>query len=154
MDLENLIDALEELLQRAVHIPGGKALVDEATFRQILTELRSAVPDQLAMGSRIASERERILAEARAQAQRILDDARSQLNARLDDQAIVQAARQRAKEIQIEAEQKAATLRTETNQYVAGQLGGLEARLQRLLREVQAGQRVLSQDRTESGGQS
>jgi hypothetical protein len=154
MDLENLIDALEELLQRAVHIPGGKALVDEATFRQILTELRSAVPDQMALGSRIATERERILAEARAQAQRTADEARSLLNARLDEQALVQAARQRAKEIQIEAEQKAAVLRTETNQYVVGQLGGLEARLQRLLREVQAGQRVLGQDRTESGGQS
>ncbi len=154
MDLESLIDELEELLQRAVHIPGGKALVDEATFRQVLQELRNAVPDQLQMGNRIASERERILADARAQAQRLADEARSQLNARLDDQAIVQAARQRAKEIQVEAEHKAATLRTETNQYVVGQLGGLEARLQRLLREVQAGQRVLGQERTESGSQS
>lgn len=154
MDLESLIDELEELLQRAVHIPGGKVLVDEATFRQVLQELRNAVPDQLQMGNRIASERERILADARAQAQRLADEARSQLNARLDDQAIVQAARHRAKEIQVEAEHKAATLRTETNQYVVGQLGGLEARLQRLLREVQAGQRVLGQERTESGSQS
>jgi len=154
MDLENLIDELEGLLQRAVHIPGGKALVDEATFRQILTELRNTVPDQLQMGNRIATERERILAEARAQAQRTTDEARNLLNARLDDQAVVQAARQRAKEIQIEAEQKAAALRTETNQYVVGQLGALEARLQRLLREVQAGQRVLGQEHTESDSQS
>ena len=136
MDLEDLIDELEGLLQRAIHIPGGKVLIDEATFRQILSELRNTVPDQLQIGNRIASERERILADARAQAQRITDEARSLLNARLDDQAVVQAARQRAKEIQIEAEQKAATLRTETNQYVVGQFGGLEARLQRLLREV------------------
>jgi vacuolar-type H+-ATPase subunit H len=154
MDLEDLIDELEGLLQRAIHIPGGKVLIDEATFRQILSELRNTVPDQLQIGNRIASERERILADARAQAQRITDEARSLLNARLDDQAVVQAARQRAKEIQIEAEQKAATLRTETNQYVVGQFGGLEARLQRLLREVQAGQRVLGQERTESGSQS
>lgn len=152
MDLESLLDELEELLERAVHLPGGKALVDAAVFRQILQEMRNAVPDQLQMGNRIASERERILADARAQAQRITDEARNQLNARLEDQAIVQAARQRAKEIQAEAEAKATALRNETNQYIVGQLGGLEARLQRLLREVQAGQRVLGQDRTESGG--
>lgn len=154
MDFESLLDELEELLQRAVHLPGGKALVDADTLRQIVQELRSAMPDQLQMGNRIASERERILADARAQAQRITEEARNQLNARLDEQAIVQAARQRAKEIQLEAEQKAAALRAETNQYVIGQLGGLEARLQRLLREVQAGQRVLGQERTESGSQS
>lgn len=154
MDLENLLDELEEILERAIHLPGGKALVDAAAIQQIVQEMRNAVPDQLQMGNRIASERERILADARAQAQRITDEARSQLNARLDEQAIVQAARQRAKEIQADAEAKAAALRAETNQYVIGQLGGLEARLQRLLREVQAGQRVLGQERTESGSQS
>lgn len=154
MDLESLIDELENLLQRAVHVPGGKALIDDATVRQVLQEMRQAVPDQLQMGQRIASERERILADARGQAQRITEEARNQAYSRLDDQPLVQAARQRAKEIQTEAEQRAAALHAETNQYVVGQLGALEARLQRLLREVQAGQRVLSQDRGESGGQS
>ncbi len=153
-DLESLLDELEEMVQRGVHLPGGKVLLDEATLRQIIQEMRDAVPDQLQLGNRIASERERILADARAQAQRIVEEARTQLHARLDEQAIVQAARQRAKEIQIEAEQRAASLRAEANQYVIGQLNALEARLQRLLREVQAGQRVLGQETSESSGQS
>ncbi len=156
MDLESLIDELENLLERAVHLPGGKVLIDETTVRQILEEMRAAVPDQLQMGQRIASERERILADARAHAQRLIEDARNQLNAQLDEQAIVQAARQRAREIQTEAERQAAQLRSDANQYVLGQLGALEARLQRLLREVQAGQRVLGQDHSagEGGSQS
>jgi vacuolar-type H+-ATPase subunit H len=157
MDLEGLIDELDDLLQRAVHVPGGKVLIDAATFRQAVQEMREAVPDQLQMGQRIAGERERILADAKAQAQRLTDEARAQMNARLDDQALVQAARQRAKEIQTEAEQRAVAMRTDTNQYIIGQLGALEARLQRLLREVQAGQRVLGQERvehTEGGSQS
>jgi len=149
MDFECLIDELDNLLQRAVHVPGGKALIDEATFRQVLQEMREAVPDQLQMGQRIAGERERILADAKAQAQRITDEARAQMNARLDDQALVQAAKLRAKEIHAEAEQRAVAMRTDTNQYIVGQLGALEARLQRLLREVQAGQRVLGQERAE-----
>ena len=55
----------------------------------------------------------------------------------------MQAARQRAREIHVEAEQRAVGLRTDANSYVLGQLGALESRLQRLLREVQAGQRSL-----------
>jgi vacuolar-type H+-ATPase subunit H len=147
MDLESLIDELEDLLEKAIHLPTGKALIDEAAVRQILQEMRAAVPDQLQMGQRIASERERILADAKAQAQRIIEEARNQRNAQLDEQAIVQAARQRAREIQAEAERQAAALRADANQYVLGQLGALEARLQRMLREVQAGQRVLGQER-------
>ncbi len=157
MDLESLINELEDLLQRAIHFPGGKALVDEATVRQILNEMRGAASDQVQARRQIANEQERILADAKAQALRITEEARTQLNARLDDQAMVHAVRQRTKDIQIEAEQRAAALRAETNQYVVGQLGALEARLQRVLREVQAGQHVLGQERheqTDSGGES
>jgi hypothetical protein len=140
----NLIDELENLLQHSIRVPAsGKVLVDEAVVRQILGEMREAVPDEARLGQRIASERERVLADARAQARRMLEEAQAQLNARLDDQAVVQAARQRAREIHAEAEQRAAGLRTDANSYVMGQLGALESRLQRLLREVQAGQRSL-----------
>jgi hypothetical protein len=141
----NLIDELENLLQHSIRVPAsGKVLMDEAVVRQILGEMREAVPDEARLGQRIAGERERILADARAQARRMLEEAQAQLNARLDDQAVVQAARQRAREIHAEAEQRAAGLRADANSYVAGQLGALESRLQRLLREVQAGQRSLS----------
>jgi hypothetical protein len=119
--------------------------------------MRSTAPDEVKLGQRIASERERILADARAQARRMVEEAQAQLNTRLDEQTMVQAARQRAREIQTEAEQRAATLKTDASQYVIGQLGSLEARLQRLLREVQAGQRVLQAERSagsETGSQS
>ena len=140
----NLIDELENLLQHSIRVPAsGKLLVDEAVVRQIVGEMREAVPDEVRMGQRIASERERVLADARAQARRMLEEAQAQLNTRLDDQAVVQAARQRAREIHGEAEQRAAGLRADANSYVLAQLGALESRLQRLLREVQAGQRSL-----------
>lgn len=154
----SIIDELEETLQRGFRVPAsGKILVDEGTMRQLIAELRAAVPDEVRLGQRIAGERERILADARAQAKRILDEAQAQLNARLEDQAIVQAARQRAREIQAEAEQRAARLRGDADEYVLGQLNFLENRLQRILREVQAGQRVLTPEKgssPEGGGQS
>lgn len=142
-----LIDQLEELLKRAVRVPlTGKVLLDEAELRALIEDMRAAVPDEVRLGQRIASERERILADARAQARRILEEAQAQVNSRLDEQGVVQAARQRAREIQNEAERNAARLRADANRYVIDQLSALETRLQRLLREVQAGQRVLAQE--------
>ncbi len=148
--MQALIDELERLTENAIRMPvGNKILMDEAALRRLIEEMRAAVPDELRMGQRIAGERDRILAEARAQARRIIEDAQAQVNARLDEQGMVQAARQRARDIQQEAERKAAALRAETDQYVINQLSALEARLLRILREVQAGQRALTHNADE-----
>jgi len=151
MEMQGLIEELEAMIQHALHVPASnKIILDEVALRNLIQQMRSAVPDEVRLGQRIAGERERILAEARSQARRMLEEAQAQANARLEEQAVVQAARQRAREIVSEAEQKANSLRTDCNQYVIAQLSSLEARLQRILREVQGGQRVLSQP---EGGQ-
>ncbi|MGQ9490187.1 MAG: hypothetical protein ACUVR4_09605 [Anaerolineae bacterium] len=148
--MQALIDELEHLVQTAIRMPvGGKILVDEAALRRLIEEMRAAAPDELRMGQRIAGERDRILAEARAQARRLIEEAQAQVNAWLDEQGMVQAARQRARDIQQEAEREAAMLRAETDQYVINQLSALEARLLRVLREVQAGQRLLAKNTAE-----
>lgn len=144
--MQALIDELEELVQTANKMPlGGKLLIDEAALRHIIKNMRAAMPDELRVGQRISGERDRILAEARAQARRIVEEAQAQSNARLDEQSIIQTARQRAREIQQDAEKAAASLRAEADQYVINQFAALEARLVRVLREVQAGQRALNQ---------
>ena len=143
--MQTLIDELENLLNTAKRMPvGGKLLIDEAALRHLVEEMRAALPDELRVGQRIAGERDRILADARAQARRIIEDAQHQANAKLDEQGLVQAARQRAREIQAEAEKTATHLREETDQYVINQFSALESRLIRVLREVQAGQRTLT----------
>lgn len=139
-----LIDELEQLVQTANKMPlGGKLLIDEVALRQIVKNMRAAMPDELRVGQRISGERDRILSEARAQARRIVEDAEAQSHARLDEQSVVQTARQRAREIQQEAEKAADSLKAEADQYVVNQFAALEARLVRVLREVQAGQRAL-----------
>jgi vacuolar-type H+-ATPase subunit H len=144
--MHTLIDELENLVNSAPRMPlGGRLLIDEAALRQLVEAMRGSLPDELRVGQRIAGERDRILADARAQARRIIEDAQMQANAKLDEQGLVQAARQRAREIQAEAEKTTASLRAETDQYVLSQFSALESRLIRVLREVQAGQRTLTQ---------
>lgn len=148
--MQALIDELEKLAQSAMRMPmGGKILLDEAALRRLIDEMRAAAPDELRMGQRIAGERDRILAEARAQARRIIEDTQAQANVRLEEQGIVQAARQRARDVHQEAEKTATALRAEADQYVLNQFDAFEARLIRILREVQAGQRALTQPAAE-----
>lgn len=147
-----LVDQFERLIQSASRLPvGGKLLIDENALRQLLEELRTALPDAQRDGQRLAAERDRILADAHNQARRIIEDAHGQTGVRLDDQAVVQAARQRARDITTEAEKLAQQLRSDADQYILNQFTMMEARLMRVLRELQAGQRALT--RGQSGGE-
>ncbi len=142
--MQSLVNELERLMQSASRLPvGGKLLIDEASLHRLVDEMRAALPDQQREAQRLASERERILADARAQARRIMEDAQAQGGIRLDDQAVVVAARQRARDVTTEAEKAATQLRAEADQYILNQFTMMEARLIRVLREVQAGQRAL-----------
>lgn len=145
--MEHLLDELESLIQKGIHVPGsGKVLIDAAAVQGILEHLREQDADAAQYKQRVSAERDRIINDARVQARRIIEEAQAQAHDCIDDQTLVQMARQRAKEILAEAEQRAASLRAETDSYVANQLNGLENRIVRLLREVQAGQRALAQE--------
>lgn len=149
--MQSLVDKLERLMQSSSRLPvGGKLLMDEANLRRLLDEMRAAVPDQQREAQWMASERERVIADARAQARRIVEDAQAQGGIRLDDQAVVVAARQRARDLTAEAEKAATRLRAEADQYILNQFTMMEARLIRVLREVQAGQRALGKGQAET----
>jgi hypothetical protein len=142
--MQSLVDELERLMHNASRLPvGGRLLIEEAGLRRLVDEMRAALPDQQQQAQRLAAERERVLADARAQARRILEDAHAQGGIRLDDQAVVVAARQRARDITLDAEKTATQLRAEADQYIMNQFNMMEARVIRVLREVQAGQRAL-----------
>jgi cell division septum initiation protein DivIVA len=152
--MQSLVDQLERIIQGASRLPvGGKLLIDENALRQLLEELRAALPDQQREAQQLAAERDRVLADARSQARRIVDDAHGQTGVRLDDQAVAQAARQRARDITAEAEKTAAQLRAEADQYILNQFTMMEARLMRVLREVQAGQRALARGQGSDEGE-
>lgn len=142
--MQSLVDELERLMQSSSRLPvGGKLLIDEGSLRRLVEEMRAALPDLERETQRVAAERDRMLGDARAQARRIIDDAHAQGGVRLDDQAVVVAARQRARDITVEAEKTAVQLKADADQYIMNQFNMMEARLMRVLREVQAGQRAL-----------
>ena len=87
--MQTLVDELERLVDSAMRMPvGGKLLIDESAIRRLADQLRSALPNQQRDSQRFASERERILTEARMQARRIVEDAHGEAGVRLDDQAV------------------------------------------------------------------
>ena len=162
----HLIDRLESLVAEGTRIPFlRRAMIDEQEFMDIIDQLRVSLPEELRQARRITQERERLLAEGKAEAERIINMAQEQAAFLLQDtelsksaerraqmiieeaqrQAVemVEQARQRAEALSSEAERQAAEVRAGADAYARDVLGTLEQELNRQLLMIRKGLSML-----------
>ncbi len=107
----HLIDRLESLVAEGLRIPlTGRAVIDEREFMDIIDQLRASLPEELRQARRITQERERLLAEGRAEAERIVNMAQEQAAFLLQDTELSKSAERRAQMIVADAQRQAAEL--------------------------------------------
>ena len=76
MDLLELIDELEDIVDKGVSVPlSGRCLLDKDELMEIIEDIKLKLPDDLKQAKWIKSERDRILAEAKAEADKIIKTA-------------------------------------------------------------------------------
>jgi vacuolar-type H+-ATPase subunit H len=130
MGLEEEIARLEAAIARAARVPlTGRLMLDEDELYALLQEIRRALPPEVQEARFILREKERILAEARAEADAIVREARARIERMARDSAILTEAERKAKEIVREAEAKAEEIRLRGRQYLDGLLFKAESHL-------------------------
>jgi hypothetical protein len=143
VDILYLVDRLENLITSSQHMPIGKrVLVNEQEVLQLIDQMRAAVPEEIKQARRLNQERERVLAQAQADASRIIAAAHEEAERLINDEEMLQLASERAAEIEREAEERARQLRDGADAYAAETLRGLEEQLTSL--QVQVDQTILS----------
>ncbi|OUC05587.1 hypothetical protein RY27_26385 [Litorilinea aerophila] len=135
---------MADMLSQGWHIPFTPYRVIRARdFEQMIERLRINVPSSIRDSERTLAERDRILAEASAEAERIIQQARQQAMEMVSERALLATARQEAERI-IEESRALARRRTEeADRYAVQKLEELAERLQLLLREVNNGIQIL-----------
>ncbi|MCL4466587.1 MAG: hypothetical protein M1401_04520 [Chloroflexi bacterium] len=107
----NLIDRLEALVAESKRIPlMSRTMVDEREFMDIIDQLRVSLPEELRQARRITQERERLLAEAQADAEKVTALAQEQASHLLQDTEVSRSAERRAEMMLNEAERQASEL--------------------------------------------
>lgn len=107
----NLIDRLEALVNEGTRIPmTARAMIDEREFTDIIDQLRVSLPEELRQARRIIQDRDRLLAEARAEAERIANSAQEQAAFMLQDNQLMIEAQNRANATINEANEMAAQI--------------------------------------------
>jgi cell division septum initiation protein DivIVA len=130
VDLLSLLDRLEHLITSSQRMPmTNRVLVREQDVLQLVDEIRAALPEEMKQAHRIYQERDRLLAQAEAEANRIIGAAREEAERLINDDEVLRLAAERAAEIESEAEEQAGNLRNGADAYAVQTLRDLEDRL-------------------------
>ena len=127
-DIIYLVDRLEELVGMGKRVPfSNRVMVEEGEFLALIDQLREAVPNEIRLAQRVIRERERIIAEAQAEATKIVKTARERAEYFVSEHGIVQEARQQGEEVLRQAEERRRRTMGEVDVYALEQLAKIEA---------------------------
>jgi len=143
MEILQLVDRLEQVLNRGYRLPLSASLVvNEEECMRLIDQMRISVPSAIKESERMVAEKDRILEQARSEAESIVEQARQHALQMIDKDAVTQQARQEVERIvaqgRTEAERMVIRSRDEASalihdaedytldvlQQLVGQLGG------------------------------
>ena len=108
MDILYLVDRLENLMNNSKKMPlTNSLLMKESEILNIIELMRTSIPDEVKQARRIIQEKERILAQAQADASTLLARAREETERVLNREGLLQAAEARSQELVREATEQA-----------------------------------------------
>src|SRR6202049_575849 len=141
MDILYLVDRLENLIASSHRIPLTKQIrIKEVDILNIVDQMRTSIPDEIKQARRVIQEKERILAQAQADASTLLAKAREETERAMNREGLLRAAEARSQELvrQAEdqsrmviekAEEHSERLKVDADGYVAETLSNLKDHL-------------------------
>ena len=134
MDVVELIDSLEDAIERGATVPlMGKAMLDRDELLDILQEIRLQLPDDLKQAKWVKEERQRILAEAQKEANNIIKGAEEKIVSMINEHEITKQSYEKAKTIENNSRKRSLEIKNGTTAYVEEMLSNAESVLENTL---------------------
>lgn len=118
--VEDLIDELYDVLEKGWNLPlsGGKTFIDSEEAKQILDEIREAIPAEVRKAKAIVADRAQIISEAQREAETIVRVAEEKAKTLVNQEEIVRQAQAKANDIMAQTQAKYREMRKSTQDYV------------------------------------
>lgn len=120
VEVMELIETLYTMVTEAWGVPLGndKCIVERENVLELLNEIKTRIPVELAEAKRLVSARDEFISNAKREAESIRKNAEDKARAMLEEQEIVRVAKQHSSELVSNAEYKSKELRRVANEYV------------------------------------
>ena len=117
MSIEEILDDMEQLLEKAGSVPFAqhKAIIDGERLAELINDIRLNLPQEIKHAKMVAFDRDRIIKEAEAKAEQIVRQAEDRAKVIVSEEAIVREAKNRAVEAVTKAKADCDELRAQAN---------------------------------------
>lgn len=134
MEILELIDALEDTIEKGINIPlAGKSLLEKDELLDIIQEMRLKLPDDLKQAKWVKEERQRILLEAQKEANDIIKSTEDKIISMINENEITKRAKIQAEEIISNANKRSKEIRQGTRNYADDVLADMEKIMEKTL---------------------
>ena len=147
MSIEDLLDEIDELLDRAWGLPGGKSVVDAEKLRVARDDVRLNLPQELKQARGIVSDKADIISNAKREAESIIRAAEERGRAMVAQEEITRLAQAKATEIINAAQNKSRDMRRAAQDFVDDVMKRADEGLTQNLAELRKTRSSLRQQR-------
>jgi cell division septum initiation protein DivIVA len=142
--LRQLIDRLEDVVKGAKHVPfSDEVRVDKQAIRDLLEQMRTAMPAEIKEAQWIVQERRELLSEAQREAERIAEQARDGQAELVSGHELIREAKRAADELIERARMRERELHSGAERYAEETLSTLELSLVKRVAAIQRGRERL-----------
>lgn len=149
MDIIQLIDELDDVINEASNVPFSRKVgVDPDEVMEIIKEIRDNIPEEIKQAQWVNQERDKILAEAKAQANSMVDKAQKEIDKGYEDaqkeykklvneHEITKEATRYGEELVAKAEKTGREIKSQSLHYVDALLSKTSENIKEVLKQIE-----------------
>ena len=118
MNVEELMDQIDELLEKSMKLPGGRVIMEADKLRTISDDVRLNIPAEVKQARGIVSDRADIINTAKREADNIIRAAEERAKAMVAQEEITRMAQEKSGEIIAAAQNKSRQMRKAAQDFV------------------------------------
>jgi len=145
MNMEELLDLLDETLEKGIKIPGKKSVVDVEAIKATIDDIRFAMPNEIKQARGIVADRAQIINDAKKEADTIIHNAEERAKALCSQEEITRMAQAKASEIIASAQSRSKEMRKAAQDFVDDIMRRSDESLTATLTEVRRTRAALKQ---------
>ncbi|HIZ83407.1 MAG TPA: ATPase [Firmicutes bacterium] len=117
-NMEELLDQLDEMLDKGMKLPGGRAVLEAEKLRVVIDDIRLNMPPEIKQARGIVADRADIITTAKRESDNIIRAAEERAKALVAQEEITRLAQQKASEIISNAQAKSREMRKAAQDFV------------------------------------
>ena len=145
MNVEELLDQIDDMLEKGWSWPGGRRVVDAEKLRVVVDDIRLNMPGEIKQAQGIVADRADIITTAKKEAEGIVRAAEERARAIVAQEEIVRLAQAKAHEIIAQSQNKSREMRKAAQDFVDDLMRRADEELTRNLSDVRKTRAALKQ---------